>query len=98
MTGLRSTTQWASASLEAIFGSPMGTPGKENDVDRFLKRGNELTSPERQMSVEEWIYFNAAEAEKKLKYECESLVNRFEMEGTRAIKVLEGLEVVEAES
>ncbi|PON20358.1 hypothetical protein TGAM01_v210800 [Trichoderma gamsii] len=97
MTGLRSTTQWASASLEAIFGSQHGTPGKENDVDRFLKRGNELTSPERQMSVEEWIYFNAAEAEKKLKYECESLVNRFEMEGTRAIKVLEGLEVVEAE-
>ncbi|KAL7924276.1 hypothetical protein ACQKWADRAFT_25394 [Trichoderma austrokoningii] len=98
MTGLRSTTQWASASLEAVFGSSHGTPGKENDVDRFLKRGNELTSPERQMSVEEWIYFNAAEAEKKLKYECESLVNRFEMEGTRAIKVLEGLEVVEAES
>lgn len=97
MTGLRSTTQWASASLEAIFGSAPGTPGKENDVDRFLKRGNEMTSPERQMSVEEWIYFNAAEAEKKLKYECESLVNRFEMEGTRAIKVLEGLEVVGAE-
>ncbi|KAK1244848.1 hypothetical protein MKX08_004477 [Trichoderma sp. CBMAI-0020] len=97
MTGLRSTTEWASASLEAIFGSSHGTPGKENDMDRFLKRGNELTSPERQMSVEEWIYFNASEAEKKLKYECESLVNRFEMEGTRAIKVLEGLEVVEAE-
>lgn len=97
MTGLRSTTQWASASLEAIFGAQHGTPGKENDMDRFLKRGNELTSPERQMSVEEWIYFNASEAEKKLKYECESLVNRFEMEGTRAIKVLEGLEVVEAE-
>ncbi|KAM0250354.1 hypothetical protein ACHAQJ_008661 [Trichoderma viride] len=93
MAGLRSTTPWASASLEAIFGSPLGSPGKENDVDRFLKRGKELTSPERQMSVEEWIYFNAAEAEKKLKYECESLVNRFEMEGTRAIKVLEGLEV-----
>ncbi|RFU78114.1 hypothetical protein TARUN_4105 [Trichoderma arundinaceum] len=93
IAGLRSTTPWASASLEAIFDSPLGSPGKENEVDRFLKRGKELTSPERQMSVEEWIYFNAAEAEKKLKYECESLVNRFEMEGTRAIKVLEGLEV-----
>jgi hypothetical protein len=93
MAGLRSTTPWASASMDAIFDSPLGSPGKENDVDRFLKRGKELTSPERQMSVEEWIYFNAAEAEKKLKYECESLVNRFEMEGTRAIKVLEGLEV-----
>lgn len=93
MAGLRSTTPWASASLEAIFDSPLGSPGKENDIDRFLKRGKELTSPERQMTVEEWIYFNAAEAEKKLKYECESLVNRFEMEGTRAIKVLEGLEV-----
>ncbi|KAL7794502.1 hypothetical protein V8C37DRAFT_59051 [Trichoderma ceciliae] len=93
IAGLRSTTPWASASLEAIFDSPLGSPGKENEVDRFLRRGKELTSPERQMSVEEWIYFNAAEAEKKLKYECESLVNRFEMEGTRAIKVLEGLEV-----
>ncbi|KAL7816193.1 hypothetical protein V8C26DRAFT_400837 [Trichoderma gracile] len=93
MAGLRSTTPWASASLEAIFESPLGSPGKENEVDRFLTRGNELTSPERQMTVEEWIYFNAAEAEKKLKFECESLVNRFEMEGTRAIKVLEGLEV-----
>ncbi|KAL6866665.1 hypothetical protein J3F83DRAFT_740668 [Trichoderma novae-zelandiae] len=96
MAGLRSTMPWASASLEAIFESPFGSPGKENEVDRFLKRGNELTSPERQMTVEEWIYFNAAEAEKKLKYECESLVNRFEMEGTRAIKVLEGLEVESA--
>ncbi|ETS00462.1 hypothetical protein M419DRAFT_54688, partial [Trichoderma reesei RUT C-30] len=96
MAGLRSTTPWASASLEAIFESPLGSPGKENDVDRFLTRGNELTSPERQMTVEEWIYFNAAEAEKKLKFECESLVNRFEMEGTRAIKVLEGLEVESA--
>ncbi|PTB64613.1 hypothetical protein BBK36DRAFT_1123145 [Trichoderma citrinoviride] len=98
MAGLRSTTPWAAASLEAIFESPLGSPGKENDVDRFLTRGNELTSPERQMTVEEWIYFNAAEAEKKLKFECESLVNRFEMEGTRAIKVLEGLEVVESAS
>ncbi|KAL7811448.1 hypothetical protein V8C44DRAFT_330469 [Trichoderma aethiopicum] len=96
MAGLRSTTPWASASLEAIFESPLGSPGKENEVDRFLTRGNELTSPERQMTVEEWIYFNAAEAEKKLKFECESLVNRFEMEGTRAIKVLEGLEVESA--
>ncbi|TFB01324.1 Protein bir1 [Trichoderma ghanense] len=96
MAGLRSTMPWASASLEAIFESPLGSPSKENEVDRFLTRGNELTSPERQMTVEEWIYFNAAEAEKKLKFECESLVNRFEMEGTRAIKVLEGLEVESA--
>ncbi|KAL7932715.1 hypothetical protein V8C35DRAFT_306531 [Trichoderma chlorosporum] len=96
MAGVRSTMPWAAASLEAIFESPLGSPGKENEVDRFLKRGNELTSPERRMTVEEWIYFNAAEAEKKLKFECESLVNRFEMEGTRAIKVLEGLEVDES--
>ncbi|KAL7946512.1 hypothetical protein V8C42DRAFT_38414 [Trichoderma barbatum] len=95
MAGLRSAMPWESASLEAIFDTPLGSPGKENEVDRFLKRGKELTSPERRMTVEEWIYFNAAEAEKKLKYECESLVSRFEMEGTRAIKVLEGLEVDE---
>ncbi|KAL6692144.1 hypothetical protein J3F84DRAFT_351796 [Trichoderma pleuroticola] len=95
MAGVRSTMPWAAASLEAIFETPLDSPGKENEVDRFLKRGKELTSPERRMTVEEWIYFNAAEAEKKLKFECESLVNRFEMEGTRAIKVLEGLEVDE---
>ncbi|KAL7782453.1 hypothetical protein V8C43DRAFT_295861 [Trichoderma afarasin] len=95
MAGVRSTTPWVTASLEAIFETPLESPGKENEVDRFLKRGKELTSPERRMTVEEWIYFNAAEAEKKLKFECESLVNRFEMEGTRAIKVLEGLEVDE---
>jgi hypothetical protein len=45
------------------------------------------------MTVQEWIYYNASEAEKKLKYECESIVNRFESEGSKAMRVLEGLVV-----
>jgi hypothetical protein len=43
------------------------------------------------MTVEEWVYFNATEAEKMLKQECETMVSRFESEGTKAMNVLEGL-------
>lgn len=66
---------------------------KENVISSLLRQGPELTSPEREMTVEEWIQFNAEEAEKKLKNECEALVMRFEREGTRAMNVLEGLPV-----
>lgn len=93
MAGLQSTTPWTAVNLEAIFGTPRGKADKENGVERFLKQGKDLSSPEKQMTVEEWIYFNAGEAEKKLKYECEKMVGVFEGEGTRAMNVLEGLSV-----
>lgn len=93
MAGLQSKTPWTAASLEAIFGTPRGKADKENGAEQFLKQGKELTSPEKNMTVEEWIYFNAGEAEKKLKYECEKMVSVFEGEGTRAMNVLEGLSV-----
>lgn len=79
--------------MEAIFAKPRGKSDKENGVEHFLKHGKDLTSPEKQMTVEEWIYYNAGEAEKQLKYECEKMVGVFEGEGTRAMKVLEGLSV-----
>ncbi|KFA48686.1 hypothetical protein S40293_08516 [Stachybotrys chartarum IBT 40293] len=90
---LQTTTPWTAVDLEAVLGTPRGNVDKENVVERFLKQGKELTSPEKQMTVEEWINYNADEAEKLLKHECEAMVNRFENEGTRAIGVLEGLEV-----
>ncbi|KAM5348000.1 hypothetical protein ACJ41O_007824 [Fusarium nematophilum] len=93
IAGLRSTTPWTELDLEAILGSPRTNSDKENGVDRFLKQGQTLTSPEKQMTVQEWISHNAAEAEKKLKHECESMVSRFESEGTKAMRVLEGLVV-----
>ncbi|KAF4335942.1 bir1 [Fusarium beomiforme] len=93
IAGLRSTAPWTELDLEAVFGSPRVNTDKENGVERYLKQGQTLTSPEKQMTVQEWIYYNASEAEKKLKYECESIVNRFESEGSKAMRVLEGLVV-----
>ncbi|KAM6521311.1 hypothetical protein FSOLCH5_006070 [Fusarium solani] len=93
IVGLRSTTPWTELDLEAVFGSPRTNSDKENGADRFLKQGQSLTSPEKQMTVQEWIYHNAAEAENKLKLECESIVSRFENEGSKAMRVLEGLVV-----
>ncbi|KAK4098324.1 hypothetical protein N658DRAFT_477355 [Parathielavia hyrcaniae] len=60
---------------------------------RLLRKGTELTSPERRMTVEEWIYYNAGLAEQRLKAECEAMVAGFEREGGRAFGVLEGLVV-----
>ncbi|OAA76731.1 Baculoviral inhibition of apoptosis protein repeat protein [Akanthomyces lecanii RCEF 1005] len=93
IAGLQSTTPWSPANLDAIFGTPKAGADKENGVERLLKQGQELSSPEKQMTVEEWIQFNAGEAEKKLKHECERMVSLFESEGTRAMNVLEGLAV-----
>jgi hypothetical protein len=71
-----------------------GADDKENAaVSRLLRKGTELTSPEKRMTVEEWIYHNAGLAEQKLKHECEAMVATFEREGERALNVLEGLVV-----
>lgn len=91
MAGLQSSTPWTAIDLDAVLGSPSSGADQENAVDRILKRAPGLTSPEKQMTVEEWIYFNAGEAEKTLKHECETMVSRFESQGTRAMEVLEGL-------
>jgi hypothetical protein len=89
--GLQSQTPWTAVDIDAVMGTPRRVDDKENAVNRLLKQGKELTSPEKRMTVEEWIYFNAGEAEKKLKHECEAMVTQFEGDGTRAMRVLEGL-------
>ncbi|KAK4161029.1 hypothetical protein QBC43DRAFT_303266 [Cladorrhinum sp. PSN259] len=88
VAGLQSSTPWRPADLDLVF-----TPAenRENGVARLLHKAGDLTSPERSMTVEEWIYHNAGLAEQKLKSECEEMVSAFEREGTRAIGVLEGL-------
>jgi hypothetical protein len=96
VAGLQSTTPWQPADLDLLFSptSSHDADNKENDgVSRLLRRGAALTSPEKRMSVEEWIYHNAGLAEQKLKNECEAMVSAFEREGARAIRVLEGLVV-----
>jgi len=95
IAGLQSTTPWKAVDLDLVFGTPKIGADQENVPSRFLEKGSELTSPEKRMTVEEWIYYNAGQAEQKLKHECERLVSRFETEGTRAMTVLEGLIVNE---
>lgn len=96
--GLQSTEQWSEVDLDLIFEEhyhDQEKTGAGGLVDRFLAKGGELTDQERRMTVEEWIYHNAGKAEEKLKFECESMVSKFESEGSRAMRVLEGLVVTE---
>ncbi|KAI2470983.1 hypothetical protein F4781DRAFT_388347 [Annulohypoxylon bovei var. microspora] len=91
LAGLQSTIPWTAADVETIFEDLE----KENTHGsaKYLKSGVDLTSPEKRMTVEEWIYHNADEAQQKLKLECETIVSAFEREGTRAMQALEGLVV-----
>lgn len=96
--GLQSTEQWTAADLNLIFeqyynGDQENAGPNGGLVDRFFAKGGELTEHERGMTVEEWIYYNAGQAEQKLKFECESMVMEFESQGTQAMRVLEGLVV-----
>ncbi len=88
-----------SPSSKAAFGAGLGN-GKENissleglPLDQMI-RGVEarLTSPEKGMSVEDWIKFNARRGEQRLRDECERLVGIFETEGGKALRALEGIE------
>ncbi|KAJ1333205.1 baculoviral IAP repeat-containing protein 2/3 [Microdochium nivale] len=89
MSGLESERPWSAVDVEAIFEDL--EKENANGTSNLLQGGPELTSPEQRMSVEEWIYFNARQAEQKLKYECEAMVSAFEREGARAMQTLEGL-------
>ncbi|KAI9706140.1 MAG: hypothetical protein M1836_005546 [Candelina mexicana] len=94
--GLSSTAPWTAVDLEnAFLASPSRQGDKENlGVDSVvIKAKDALTSPEKKMSVEEWIFFNAKQGEERLRNECERLVGVFENEGVRALRALEGIEV-----
>ena len=89
---LQSDLPWTTIDVERFF-SP-SKDGKENDALVFQAAVNEdggLPSPETKMTVEEWILFNAKKSEDRLRSDCERLVGRFEGEGVRALKSLEGI-------
>ncbi|KAF2227559.1 hypothetical protein BDZ85DRAFT_254506 [Elsinoe ampelina] len=90
---LKARTPWSAIDIETIFPAD----GQENEGTGVAKKlaelGGQLTSPEKKMTVEEWIRFQAAKGEERLKDECERLVWLFEQEGTRAMGVLEGVEI-----
>ncbi|KAL8831216.1 MAG: hypothetical protein Q9191_000997 [Dirinaria sp. TL-2023a] len=78
---------WAAVDFEKFL-SASPNPDKENAAEVFKAQ---LTSPEKKLTVEEWIFHNAQKAEERLRNECERLVGRFEGEGVRALKTLEGI-------
>lgn len=65
-------------------------PAKLDEAARRVKAS--LTSPEKKMTVEQWIRFNADKGEERLKAECERMVGIFETNGVRALRALEGIE------
>ncbi|RAL05351.1 uncharacterized protein BO80DRAFT_345516 [Aspergillus ibericus CBS 121593] len=83
---------WTPIDIDGILVA--GTSDKENiDFNGLLSNARgELTSPEKKMTVEEWIKWNARNGEEKLKRECERVVSQFEREGARAMRTLEGIE------
>ena len=91
---LQSTFPWTAIDIERIFES---TPAadKENspfDFGMVGKGGKSLlASPERKLTVEQWIQSNAQTGEERLRNECERLVGKFEEQGVRALRVLEGI-------
>jgi hypothetical protein len=96
---LQSVNPWTAVDIDDIFQGPQDDEnlmerGVLGDVIEKVKNG-ELTSPEKKMTVEEWIHYNAEMAEEKLRNECERMVGAFEREGTRAMRALEGIECID---
>ncbi|KAL8950268.1 MAG: hypothetical protein Q9222_003693 [Ikaeria aurantiellina] len=88
---LQSTFPWTAVDFEKVLaGSPAAD--KENISPESMQAAKQvLTSPEKKLTVEEWIRWNAKRGEEKLRDDCERLVGRFEGEGVRALKALEGI-------
>ncbi|KAF4761348.1 hypothetical protein N7455_003202 [Penicillium solitum] len=79
---------------EVLFGE---ASDKENADLSGLFKGVKagLTSPEKKMTVQEWIAWNAKNGEERLRRECERLVGQFEKEGGRAMRRLEAIECID---
>ena len=94
LSKLQTTFPWTAIELEHIF---EGTPNadKENSPFTFGEAGRNaemlLTSAEKKLTVEQWVQFNAQRGEEKLRSECERLVGKFEHQGVRALRALEGI-------
>lgn len=85
---LQSSFTWTAMDIDQIF---HGTPEAEKENHSNANSRKLLTSPEKKLTVEEWIKFNAQRGEERLRNDCERLVGRFEDQGVRALKTLEGI-------
>ena len=94
---LQSTMPWSAIDYDKIF---LGSPADKENNPFNLELGTNgesvsLTSPEKKLSLEEWIQFNARRGEEHLRSECERVIGKFEGEGVRALKTLEGIVCVD---
>lgn len=87
--GLKSSQPWTPIDIEAIL---FGAGSEKENSGRPI---GELSSAEKQMTVEEWIQWQAKNGEERLRQECERLVSHFEKEGGRAMRVLESIECID---
>ncbi len=92
------TDPWTPVEFEKLF---LGSPVAENN-DPFTTFSaiiesvkDTLPSSEKVMSIEDWIQHKAKQAEERLRNECERLVWKFEGEGMRALRTLEGISCVD---
>lgn len=53
-----------------------------------------LTTPEKKMTIEEWVMYNAKRGEEKLRMECERQIAAFEAESKRALAALDDVPVI----
>lgn len=93
--------RWTPVDIEIfIAGSPTGELENDDPLAAFgsmvIESLNEpLPSPEKAMTIEQWIQHKAKQAEDRLRNQCERLVGKFESEGMRALRTLEGLTCVD---
>lgn len=90
-----STHPWTPVDIdEVLYGD--SSDMENSDLNGIFKNvKGTLTSPEKKMTVEEWIMWNAKNGEERLKRECEHLVGQFEKEGGRAMQRLEAIECID---
>ncbi|KAK1060366.1 hypothetical protein LTR12_003681 [Friedmanniomyces endolithicus] len=101
---LVSTKPWQPIDLDALlFPSPSSltfpnatamTPGGSL-VAKFVEVSGGLTSPEKDMTVEEWVRWRAGKGEEEVRRRGEGLVSLFEREGGVGVGCLQGVEVRE---
>ncbi|CAK1357524.1 Protein bir1 [Cercospora beticola] len=93
VSGLQSSVPWTAVDLDMVFlPSPQPSPGRVGE--QLVAAAGALTSPEKKMSVEEWVRYRAQQGEVELKRKCERMVETFEKQGMRAMESLQGINIV----
>jgi hypothetical protein len=59
----------------------------------LVAAAGQLSSPEKKMSVEEWVRYQAEQGEAELRRKCERMVEAFERQGMKAMESLSGVKV-----